>query len=168
MKISSAFIRRYLRSTKGSELDRYELARRKIMIRLLTALLFLAALSGPAFALDNPGVVVESLVQSSASWDGTSLPAYPAGQPQLTILRIFIPPGTTLPLHKHPVINAGVLLSGVLTVVTEQDETLQLKAGDPIIEVVNKWHYGRNDGAETAVIIVFYVGTADLALTVKP
>jgi quercetin dioxygenase-like cupin family protein len=66
------------------------------------------------------------------------------------------------------VINAGVLLRGVLTVVTEQDETLQLKAGDPIIEVVNKWHYGRNDGAETAVIIVFYVGTADLALTVKP
>ncbi len=138
------------------------------MIRLLTSLLLLAALSGPAFALNNPGVVVESLVQSSVSWDGTSLPAYPAGQPQLTILRIHIPPGTTLPLHKHPVINAGVLLSGVLTVVTEQDETLQLKAGDPIIEVVNKWHYGRNDGTETAEIIVFYVGTADLALTVKP
>ena len=138
------------------------------MIRLLTALLFLAALSGPAFALDNPGVVVESLVQSSVSWDGTPLPAYPAGQPQLSILRIFIPPGTTLPLHQHPVINAGVLLSGVLTVVTEQDETLQLKTGDPIIEVVNKWHYGRNDGAEMAEIIVFYVGTADLALTVKP
>jgi quercetin dioxygenase-like cupin family protein len=137
------------------------------MIRLFSALLLFAALSGPAFALDNPGVVVETLVQSSASWDGTSLPAYPAGQPQLTILRIHIPPGTTLPLHQHPVINAGVLLRGVLTVVTEQDETLQLKAGDPIIEVVNKWHYGRNDGAETAEIIVFYVGTAESPLTVK-
>lgn len=138
------------------------------MTRLFLSLLLCAALSGPAFARENPGVVVETLVQSSVSWDGTSLPAYPDGQPQLTLLRIQIPPGTTLPLHKHPVINAGVLLSGILTVVTEQDETLQLKAGDPIIEVVNKWHYGRNDGTETAEIIVFYVGTADLALTVKP
>jgi quercetin dioxygenase-like cupin family protein len=138
------------------------------MTRLFLSLLLCAALSDPAFARENPGVVVETLVQSSVSWDGTSLPAYPDGQPQLTILRIRIPPGTTLPLHKHPVINAGVLLSGILTVVTEQDETLQMKAGDPIIEVVNKWHYGRNDGTETAEIIVFYVGTADLALTVKP
>lgn len=138
------------------------------MTRLFLSLLLCAALSDPAFARENPGVVVETLVQSSVSWDGTSLPAYPDGQPQLTILRIRIPPGTTLPLHKHPVINAGVLLSGTLTVVTEQDETLQMKAGDPILEVVNKWHYGRNDGTETAEIIVFYVGTADLALTVKP
>lgn len=137
------------------------------MIRLFSALLLFAALSGPAFALNNPGVVVETLVRGSDSWDGTPLPAYPDGQPQLTILRIQIPPGTTLPMHKHPVINAGVLLSGVLTVVTEQDETLQLKAGDPIIEVVNKWHYGRNDGTETAEIIVFYVGTAESPLTVK-
>lgn len=95
------------------------------------------------------------------------MPAYPDGQPQLTILRIRIPSGTTLPLHKHPVINAGVLLSGTLTVITENDKTLRLKAGDPIIEVVNKWHYGKNDGAEPAEIIVFYVGTADLPLTVK-
>jgi len=138
------------------------------MTRLFLSLLLCAALSDPAFARENPGVVVETLVQSSVSWDGTSLPAYPDGQPQLTLLRIQIPPGTTLSLHKHPVINAGVLLNGILTVVTEQDETLQMKAGDPIIEVVNKWHYGRNDGTEAAEIIVFYVGTADLALTVKP
>ncbi len=137
------------------------------MIRLFSALLLVAALSGPALALNNPGVVVDSLVQSSASWDGTPLPAYPEGQPLVTILRIQIPPGTTLPLHNHPVINAGVLLSGELTVVTEQDETLQLKAGDPIVEVVNTWHYGRNDGTETAEIIVFYVGTAESPLTVK-
>jgi len=137
------------------------------MIRLLAALVFFAALSGPAFALDNPGIEVETLVQGNASWDGTLLPAYPDGQPQITILRIGIPPGTTLPLHKHPVINAGVLVRGELTVVTEQDETLRLKAGDPIIEVVDKWHYGKNEGAETAEIIVFYVGTADLPLTVK-
>ena len=137
------------------------------MTRFLLSLLLFAALSAPALALDGPGVVVETLAKGGASWDGSPLPAYPEGQPQLTILRIRIPPGTTLPLHKHPVINAGVLTSGTLTVVTEKNDTLRLKAGDSIIEVVDKWHYGKNDGAETAEIIVFYVGSADQPLTVK-
>ncbi len=49
---------------------------------------------------------------------GNTLPEYPEGKPEITILRIQIPPGTTLPLHTHPVINAGVLLSGELAVIT--------------------------------------------------
>ena len=137
------------------------------MVRLLTTLLLLVFLSTPVCALEKPGVVVKTLAKGSASWEGTSLPAYPQGQPQVTILRISIPPGTTLPMHKHSVINAGVLISGALTVITEKNQTLRLKAGDSIIEVVDKWHYGRNEGTETADIIVFYAGTAELPLTVK-
>ncbi len=137
------------------------------MIKRLTTLMFFAALTCPVLALDSPSVAVETLVRGSASWDGTPLPAYPAGKPQLTILRIQIPPGTTLPLHKHPVINAGVLTKGKLTVVTEKNETLHMQAGDPIIEVVDKWHYGKNEGTEPAEIIVFYVGTAELPLAIK-
>ena len=71
---------------------------------------------------------------------------YPNGKPEVTILRIIIQPGVELPLHKHPVINAGVLLRGELTVVTEDNETLHMKAGDSIVEVVDKWHYGKNEG----------------------
>ena len=95
------------------------------------------------------------------------LPQYPKGKPEITILKIKIPPKTKLPLHKHPVINAGVLLKGTLTVVTEKDEKLQLKAGDSIIEVVNKWHYGINEGNELAEIIVFYAGVKHSPITVK-
>jgi quercetin dioxygenase-like cupin family protein len=72
-------------------------------------------------------------------------------------------------MHQHPYINAGVLLSGALTVVTELDETKHLKAGDALIEVVNKWHYGRNEGSEPAVILVFYAGVASEPVTrLKP
>lgn len=136
------------------------------MLRLLSTLLSFVILSAPVCALESPGIAVETLVKGSASWEGTPLPAYPQGQPQVTILRIRIPPGTTLPMHKHPVINAGVLISGALTVITEKNEILRLKAGDPIIEVVDKWHYGKNEGTETADIIVFYAGTPELPLTV--
>ena len=57
-------------------------------------------------------VAVKELVKSSQSWDGETLPAYPAGQPKVSILRIAIPAGAELDMHKHPVINAGVLISG--------------------------------------------------------
>jgi quercetin dioxygenase-like cupin family protein len=72
-----------------------------------------------------------------------------------------------LPMHRHPVINAGVLLSGRLTVITEDNKTLHLKAGESIVEVVDKWHYGKNEGDEVAEIIVFYAGVLDKPITIK-
>ncbi len=111
--------------------------------------------------------IVDVLVKSSSSWDGEILPDYPKGKPEVTILRITIPPKVQLPLHKHLVINAGVLLKGELTVVTEDKKTLHLKAGDSIVEVVNKWHYGKNEGNEPAEIIVFYAGIRGTPITIK-
>ena len=70
-------------------------------------------------------------------------------------------------LHQHPVINAGVLLQGQLTVVKKDEKILHLKAGDAIVEVVDTWHYGKNEGDEPAVIIVFYAGTVGSEITVK-
>ena len=58
-------------------------------------------------------------------------------------------------------------MKGELTVVTEKQETLHLKAGDSLVEVVNKWHYGSNQGLEPAEIIVFYAGIEGQAITVK-
>jgi quercetin dioxygenase-like cupin family protein len=72
-----------------------------------------------------------------------------------------------LPMHMHPVINEGVLLKGELAVVTEENNELHLKAGDPIVEVVNKWHYGKNEGNEPAEIIVFYAGIKNEPITIK-
>ena len=104
-------------------------------------------------------VTVTKLISSTNCWDGALLPAYPRQQPNITILRITIPPGVRLHTHSHPVINAGVLLSGQLTVVTAKGATLHLVAGDPIIEVVNTLHYGINEGKTPAEIMVFYAGT---------
>ncbi len=116
----------------------------------------------------NPGKIeVLTLVDTNMSWDGNVLPKYPEGNPNIKILKFTIPPKTKLPPHEHLVINAGVLLSGELTVVDENNNTLYLKAGDPIVELVNTIHYGENEGAEPAEIIVFYAGTKDIPITVK-
>ncbi len=111
-------------------------------------------------------IEVTKLAESSESWNGSPLPEYLEGKPKVTILKIVIPPKTKLKVHKHPVINAGVLLKGELTVVSEQKDTLYLKAGDPIVELVNTWHYGENEGAKPAEIIVFYAGVEGTPITV--
>lgn len=136
---------------------------RKIYLGIcLTSFLCLAACAGHLNT-----VTVEQLAKSAKSWDGAYLPYYPEGQPEVTILRIRIPAGAELDVHYHPVINAGVLLKGELTVVAEDGKILHLKAGDSIVELVNKKHYGKNEGTETAEIIVFYAGIENKPITVK-
>jgi quercetin dioxygenase-like cupin family protein len=144
-------------------------------IRIVTALCAILLLqTGCAMVRISPEAnealpVVKELVKTNQSWDGTFLPAYPQGQPEITILQISIPAGTRLDTHSHPVMNAGVLISGQLTVVTKDGKTLHLKAGDPIVEVVNTFHYGINQGKVPAEIVVFYAGIIDTPITVvKP
>ncbi len=112
-------------------------------------------------------VSAQVLAKSTHSWNGNAMPAYPEGIPEVTILRIQIPTGVTLPWHTHPVINAGVLISGELTVTTRSGKVLEMKAGDPIVEVTDTWHYGKNQGTEPADIIVFYAGIKGNPITIK-
>ena len=137
------------------------------MRKFLYAACLTLLLSGHGWALDAGTVSVDVLAKSTSSWNGATLPSYPTGQPEVTILKISIPPHVQLPLHQHPVINAGVLLQGELTVVTKEGKTLHLKAGDPIVEVVNTWHYGINEGNEPAEIIVFYAGIQGQPISTK-
>lgn len=137
------------------------------MKRLIYGTCLVLLLSSNVLAADANSFQANVLAKTSFSWDGSRLPDHPKGNPEVTILRIKIPPGSRLPLHKHPVINAGVLLNGELTVVTDDNRTLHLKAGDPIVEVVNKWHYGKNEGKEMAEIIIFYAGALDMPITIE-
>lgn len=120
-----------------------------------------------SWAENGIGAKGEVLVKSVSSWNGSQLPKYPEGQPEISILKIQIPAGVKLPMHQHPVINAGVLTKGTLTVISKAGERLVLNAGDPIIEIVNQSHYGINEGTETAEIIVFYAGVTNTPITIK-
>ena len=131
--------------------------------------IFIASLAAMVIgsAVADKTVTSQTLCCATASWDGTCLPAYGTGQPEITIKRITIPPGVRLPMHKHPVINAGVLLRGTLAVESDEGKKLILNAGDSIVELVDRWHRGTNEGEEPAEILVFYAGTVGTPLTVK-
>lgn len=136
-------------------------------MRTILCVVFLALTAFPVYARDANSSEVETLAKSTSSWTGDALPGYPQGAPEVTILKMTIPPKTALPWHKHPFINAGVLLSGELTVVSRDGKTLHLKAGDALVELVDTWHHGINEGDAAAEIIVFYAGIKDLPVTIK-
>jgi len=133
-------------------------------LTLLCSIAFLSFFACKQNEVTKPKVV--TLIETDKSWNGDDLPKYPDGKPKITVLKITIPPRSKLNIHKHLVINAGVLTKGELTVVDEQHNTLNLKTGDALVELVNTYHYGENKGNLPAEIIVFYAGTEDLPITV--
>ena len=111
------------------------------------------------------GIRIETLARSTRQWDGTRLPAYPVNQPEIQILKITIPAGATLPLHSHPVINAGFILQGALEVQLKDGPSRVIRTGEALIEVVNTVHSGRALPGTDVEIVVFYAGTPGKPLT---
>lgn len=112
-------------------------------------------------------IKVTQILKTTKEWDGSALPPYPLQNPEISILSYEIPPGMRLPMHKHPVINAGVILQGQLTVISKDGKQLNLNTGDSIVELVNKWHYGVNQGSVPVRLIMFYVGEVGIPLVIK-
>ena len=133
---------------------------------ILTAAIFIV-LFGCIKAQKPLKIEKDTLLQNTKTWDGTDLPPYPAGKPELTLLKVTVPPHTRLNWHSHPVINAGYMLKGSLTVTSENGDILELKEGDSIVELVNTLHYGENKTNKAAEILVFYVGVKNKAITVQ-
>jgi hypothetical protein len=99
-------------------------------IRHLTLLPVLSSLSlwliPAVLGAREPQIEVEQILQTTQSWDGQNYQGYPTGQPQLTVLRITIPPNTSLHWHQHPVISVGYVLSGHLTIEKREPASARL------------------------------------------
>lgn len=106
------------------------------------------------------------LAKSTTDWRGAKLPSYGSGQPEITIARVTIPPGTALPLHTHPQITAGIIIQGSLQLHTDSGDTHIARAGDAVIELVSQAHSGANTGNEDVVVLVFYAGVEGTPITV--
>ena len=104
------------------------------------------------------------LIQTNAVWNGKKLAPVRLENPEINVVRITLPVGERLPMHKHPMINVACVLKGELTVHTEAGESKTFRAGEPVVEVINVWHYGENTGNEPVEMIVTYVGEAGATL----
>lgn len=101
----------------------------------------------------------EILLQASRSWNGNPYTHYPAGQPQLTMIRLTIAPHTALPWHTHPFPNVAYVLSGSLTLHDKASgKTRVVYQGQAFAESVDDVHRGET-GVEPAVLLITYAGT---------
>ena len=134
--------------------------------RILFAALLVSAVSHAVRADDQakqPTVASgqrEMLLQANQSWNGKPYTHYPAGQPQLTLIRLRIAPHTALPWHTHPFPNAGYVLSGDLTIHDRDSGKSQtFHAGEAFAESVDDVHRGVAGGTPV-VLILTYSGVA--------
>jgi quercetin dioxygenase-like cupin family protein len=140
----------------------------KKYLAVLSALLSLSFWLVPTgLCADEPQIKVEQVLQTTQSWDSSPYTSYPTGQPQVTVLRITIPPNTALHWHLHPIISVGYVLSGHLTLEKrDTGERTILQAGQAVAETVQTTHRGFTTD-EPVELIVFYAGQVGLPLTIS-
>jgi len=106
-----------------------------------------------------------TLLKTTKSWDGTLYPSYPATQPEISVLKITVPPNKALDWHKHPVINAAYVEKGEIQVERKEDgKTQWIREGQVLPEMVNIAHRGKT-GDKGVTLIVFYSGSPDIPLS---
>ena len=118
-------------------------------------------------AAGNPHVAVYQVLQTTRSWDGNKNSHYVTGQPQITILKISIPPNTALDWHEHPMISAAYVVSGQITVeIRGTRKRKTFSAGQALAESVATVHRGYTTN-QPVDLVVFYAGAVGLPLSIK-
>ncbi|MBV8401995.1 MAG: cupin domain-containing protein [Acetobacteraceae bacterium] len=155
------------RTTAGSshKVTRSAMKRDLTFLSVLLNLLFWLIPIG--WCAGEPPIKVEKVLQATQAWDGSPYSRYPAGPPQLTVLRITIPPHTALHWHHHPVISVAYVLAGHLTVEKrETGERTVVQPGQAVAETVDLTHRGFTTD-EPVELIVFYAGQVGVPLTIN-
>lgn len=123
----------------------------------MRAMLLAAVLAGWTASARGDGehaVVVTPILHAETTAAGQPI-ALPAGPVAVTVSRFEIAPGARLPVHRHPYPRYAYVLAGTLSVTDAQSGAATLyHAGDYIIEMVGRWHYGTNVGTDPVVLIV--------------
>ena len=135
--------------------------KRVALVLLASAIYGSAAAEG---ASPQSPVTIETLAQSTSSWDGAPYDAFPSGQAQITILKFTIAPHTAMAWHSHPMPSAGYVLAGELTIEKRDGTKKHFVAGQVVTETVRSIHRGVT-GSEPVVLIVFYPGAPGVSVS---
>lgn len=124
------------------------------MRRFIFVAALLAAGLASVHAKDAKPVEVQEILSTLTTAGGQPI-VLPQGPVRLIATTYDIAPGAQLPVHKHPFPRYGYVLAGTLTVTdTESGKTYDYKRGDFIVELVDRWHFGKNAGSEPLKLLV--------------
>ena len=136
---------------------------KQIMLVRFFVLIFIGGMTETTGAEDT-FVQSELYLKTTKSWDGSEYLHYPEGKPEITVLKVIVPPKTELSWHTHPVISVVYLLAGKLNVIKkETGEKILFKSGDIFGDTVDILHQGYTEDI-AAEMIVFFAGTPGVPL----
>lgn len=100
-----------------------------------------------------------TLYEGTKSWEGSTLPTMPLSQPHVKISRYKFEPGYSTPWHQHDEVLAAYMLSGELTVATQDGKDKHtFRPGDAFVECFKRFHQGTVTSSVPAEFIVFTLG----------
>ncbi|MNG86883.1 hypothetical protein D3C79_456720 [compost metagenome] len=127
------------------------------------------AFQGSALAAEDhgEGISKETLLKTETSWEGTPYGQYPAGAPQITMLKVTVEPNKVLAWHIHPCISAVHMTGGSVSLTVKKTGLKHtFKQGDSFTDTVDIVHQGVS-GDKGAEMLVFFACADNKPLTVK-
>lgn len=147
--------------------------KRCTMTKRAKATFIVAALVGVAAATTavaddayNKTAKVIALLKTSVDALGKPI-RYPDRSPEISMLRVELPPGGATGWHTHPVPGLGYVLEGTLTVEYEGGRSVQLTSGQAFAEAVGVLHEGRNLGTTPVKLVAVFLGEAGKPFAIK-
>ncbi|HEY9667557.1 MAG TPA: cupin domain-containing protein [Coleofasciculaceae cyanobacterium] len=113
------------------------------------------------------GVKVTQLLKSMTTTIGQPIEFSKIKKPEVTAVKVEIPPGKETGWHKHPYPVYAYVLRGTLTLEIEGNKQLKFEPGSALFEVINTLHNGKNLGKEPVTILVFFTAEAGQPYTVR-
>jgi quercetin dioxygenase-like cupin family protein len=112
-------------------------------------------------------IKAEKILVTTTAGNGQPHAYLETEHPEVTAMIVEIPPNAETGWHMHAVPVYAYVLAGNLEVALEGGKSLAFKSGEAIVEVQNLAHNGRNTGAETVRLAVFYTGEVGRANVIK-
>lgn len=125
-------------------------------------------LAGPAWGDGyNGGVTAKVLQKTTVTSNGQPITYPQTDRAEVTAMTVEFPPGASTGWHKHPVPVYAYVMAGTLSVELEGGTSMTYGANEAVIEVVDTWHNGRNQGTEPVKLAVFYLGSQGTPNVIK-
>ena len=136
-------------------------------LTFLPLLAFLALAPRPVLALEGSDAIKATpVLKTQETWYGQDI-VYPGGRAEVSGVVIEMAPGGETGWHQHPVPSVGYVMEGELEVHFRNGDVKRLRAGESAAEAVNVMHNGINAGDVPVKLVIFYLGTPGIGLTIR-
>jgi quercetin dioxygenase-like cupin family protein len=113
------------------------------MLSRVAFVLSVSLLAAPALAASNTNTIIARETKTIIGQTVT-----PPAHPTIIASTSVFPPGAKTPVHKHLYPHYVFVTAGTLTITNvETGRSYQVPAGHFLVEMLNTWHYGHNDGS---------------------